>query len=206
MQNASNGKFAEAEEVRQWQEKPHHNAENVTDCWSEEHGMGFSVTAILKSKWSALELMHGVKPTGEWPSCGLFALETQLRVWSSDTVWMDLRLLLLELCCSSPGAFGAVMDSVGWEGTQCCTAGLSRAFLPDALHCDTSTTLLLLMPGIDSHYCQRCKGNLKKNKTTSSMLGCFSLERLLCEQQEKGEWRQIVHSLSISELGGSKRN
>lgn len=38
------------------------------------------------------------------------------------------------------------------------------------------------------------------------MLGCFSLERLLCEQQEKGEWRQIVHSLSISELGGSKRN
>lgn len=26
--------------------------------------MGFSVTAILKSKWSALELMHGVKPTG----------------------------------------------------------------------------------------------------------------------------------------------
>lgn len=164
MQNASNGKFAEAEEVRQWQEKPHHNAENVTDCWSEEHGMGFSVTAILKSKWSALELMHGVKATGEWPSCGLFALETQLRVWSSDTVWMDLRLLLLELCCSSPGAFGDVMDSVGWEGTQCCAAGLSRAFLPGALHCDTSTTLLLLMPGIDSHYCQRCKGNLKKKK------------------------------------------
>lgn len=30
---------------------------------------------------------------------------------------------------------------------------------------DTSTTLLLLMPGIDSHYCQRCKGNLKKKKT-----------------------------------------
>lgn len=133
MQNASNGKCAEAEEVRQWQEKPHHNAENVTDCWSEEHGMGFSVTAILKAKWSALELMHGVKPTGEWPSCGLFALETQLRVWSSDTVWMDLRLLLLKLCCSSPGAFGDVMDSVGWEGIQCCAAGLSRAFLPDAL-------------------------------------------------------------------------
>ncbi|KAF4799445.1 Transforming protein RhoA [Turdus rufiventris] len=28
---------------------------------------------------------------------------------------MDLGLLLLELCCSSPGAFGAVVDNVGWE-------------------------------------------------------------------------------------------
>lgn len=122
MQNASNGKFAEAEEVRKQQGKPHHNAENVTDCWSEEHGVGFSVTAILNSGWSALELMHGVKCTGEWPSAGLFALETHLRVWFSGTVWMDLGLLLLELCCSSPGAFGAVMDSVGWEGTRCSAA------------------------------------------------------------------------------------
>lgn len=65
MQNASNGKFAEAEEVRTQQGKPHHNAENVIDCWSEEHGVGLSVTAILNSRWSALELMRGVKCTGE---------------------------------------------------------------------------------------------------------------------------------------------
>lgn len=76
------------------------------------------------------------------------------------------------------------MDSVGWEGTQCCAAGLSRAFLPDALHCDTSTTLLLLMPGIDSHYCQRCKGNLKKKtkqpalcQDASVWKGCYVSSR-----------------------------
>lgn len=134
--------------LRKWQGKLHHNAENVIDCWSEELGMAFSVAAILKSRWSALELMQGVKCTGEWPSSGLFALETHLWVWFSATVWMDFRLLLLELCCSSPGALEAGMDPVGWEG-------------------DTSTTLLLLMPGIDSHYCQRCKDKLKKKEKTA---------------------------------------
>lgn len=54
------------------------------------------------------------------------------------------------------------MDNVGWEGTGCTSAAwVSGALLPGALHRDTFTTLLLLMPGIDSHYCQRCKGNLK---------------------------------------------
>lgn len=65
MQNASNGKFAEAEEVRKRQGKLHHSAENVTDCWSEKHGMEFSNTAVLKSRGSALELRHKVIRTGE---------------------------------------------------------------------------------------------------------------------------------------------
>lgn len=163
MQNGKNGKFAEAEEVREWQGKPHRNAENVIDCWSEEHGMGFSGTAILKSRWSALELMHRVKCTGEWPSSGLFALETQLRVWFSDTVWMDLRLLLLELCCPSPGAFGAVMGSVGWKVHGALLLGSQG---PSCLKHFAVTLLPLcysLCQAQTSHYCQRCKGNLKKN-------------------------------------------
>lgn len=54
------------------------------------------------------------------------------------------------LCCSIPGTFGAAMDGVGREGTWCCAAGLLRAILAEALHRDTSTTLLLLVLGVAS--------------------------------------------------------
>lgn len=50
---------------------------------------------------------------------------------------------------SQPWGIWSCDGQCGMEGARSSAAGLSRALLPEALRRDTSTTLLLLMPGTD---------------------------------------------------------
>lgn len=145
--------------------------------------------------------------SGELPSWSLFALEMQLRVWFSDTAWVDVTAHPCQnggvslgssaggLYCSSPGAFEAAMDDVGWAGTQCWASKGPPGWSTSQWHLDHFVTLYARSSQLIDQPVTTVKGVkvLKQTKTKKnhqkkpSMLGCFSLQGLLHEQQKEGE-------------------
>lgn len=95
------------------------------------------------------------------------------------------------LYCSSPAAFGAAMADVGWEGAQCWASKGPPGWSTSQWHLDRFVTpyarssQLIDQPVATFEGVKLLKQN--KNKKKPSMLGCFSLEGLLREQQKEGE-------------------
>lgn len=159
--------------------------------------------------------MQGVKTcTREWPSCSLFALEMQLRVWFSDMAWMDITAH----ACQNGGVSGLqflgpvlqhpwyIWGCDGRCGTGrymvlCCWASqghpgwstspwhLYHFVTPCARRSQLIDQPVATVKGVK--VLKKKPNQNKQSKKPNSMLGCFSLESLLREQQKEDEWGKL---------------
>lgn len=109
----------------------------------------------------------------------------------------------------APAAPLPLGGGMGWEGTWCCAARLPRALLAEApwhlygfitAYARSSQLTDQAVPTVEG-----VKVFKKKHTTTkkhcNSVVGCFSLEGLLCEQQKEGERHKLFTLILFSHLG-----